>query len=92
MWNLGGIKIEVAAGRRIFSPSGAENCENLFFLRNRSVPENFQREIFSGGVPTESLRTHDSEYVYIGVSRTFLSVLFLPEVGRWRQKAMCQQN
>ena len=27
-----------------------------------------------------------------GVSRTFLSVLFLPEVGRWLQKAICQQN
>ena len=31
---------------------------------NRSVPENFQREIFSGQVPTESLRTQDSENVY----------------------------
>ena len=31
---------------------------------NRSVPENFQRENFSGQVPTESLRTQDSENVY----------------------------
>ena len=48
-----------------FHQRDAENCENLFFLRNRSVPENFQREIFSEGVPMDSLRTHDSEYVYI---------------------------
>ena len=30
----------------------------------RSVPENFQREHFSGQVPTESLRTQDSENSY----------------------------
>ena len=30
----------------------------------RSVPENFQWENFSGQVPTESLRTQDSENVY----------------------------
>ena len=34
-----------------------------FFVK-RSVPENFQREIFLGQVPTESLRTQDSENVY----------------------------
>ena len=33
------------------------------FFVNRSVPENFQREIFSGQVPTESLRNQDSENV-----------------------------
>ena len=34
---------------------------NLFV--NRSVPENFQQEHFSGLVPTESLRTQDSENI-----------------------------
>ena len=38
--------------------------ENRNFFVNRSVPENFQRENFSGQVPTESLRTQDSENVY----------------------------
>ena len=33
-------------------------------LVKRSIPEHFQRENFLGPVPTESLRTHDSEYVY----------------------------
>ena len=34
------------------------------FFVNSSVPENFQREIFSGQVPAESLRTQDSKNVY----------------------------
>ena len=38
--------------------------KNWTFLVNRSVPENFQWEIFLGQVPTESLRTQDSENVY----------------------------
>ena len=49
------------------------------FFVNRSVPENFQREIFSGQAPTESLCTQDSEYVYErGVE--FLT-LFCPKLG-----------
>ena len=38
--------------------------EKQNFFVNRSVPENFQWEIFSGQVPTESLRTQNSENVY----------------------------
>ena len=34
------------------------------FFVNRSVPENFQWENFLGQVPTESLRTQNSENVY----------------------------
>ena len=41
-----------------------EISEKWNFFVNRSVPENFGRENFSGQVPTESLRTQDSEYVY----------------------------
>ena len=36
--------------------------ENLHFFIKRSAPNNFQQENFSGGVPTESLFTQDSEY------------------------------
>ena len=43
---------------------GREISEKLNFFVNRSVPENFQWENFSGQVPTESLRTQDSENVY----------------------------
>ena len=48
------------------------------FFVNRSVPENFQWENFLGQVPTESLRTQDSENV-------FLTLFCLPEVGRCRK-------
>ena len=41
-----------------------EISEKWNFFVKRSVPENFGRENFSGQVPTESLRTQDSEYVY----------------------------
>ena len=41
-----------------------EISEKWNFFVNRSVPENFGRENFSGQVPTESLRTQDSENVY----------------------------
>ena len=44
--------------------SYTEIGENLHFFIKRSAPENFQGENFSKGVPTESLRTHGSEYVY----------------------------
>ena len=40
-----------------------EISEKRNFFVNRSVPENFQRENFSGQVPTESLHTQDSENV-----------------------------
>ena len=41
-----------------------EISEKRNFFVNCSVPENFQWENFSGQVPTESLRTQDSENVY----------------------------
>ena len=39
-------------------------AKKVNFLVKRSVPEKFQQENFSGQVPTESLRTQDSENVY----------------------------
>ena len=36
----------------------------MIFWVKRSLPENFQREKFSGLSTTESLRTQDSENVY----------------------------
>ena len=37
--------------------------KKVIFWVKRSIPENFQRENFSGQVPTESLRTQDSENI-----------------------------
>ena len=64
MWKVGGIKIESAAGRQIKTRAAVEFREKWKFFVNRSVPENFQWENFLGQVPTESLRTQDSENVY----------------------------
>ena len=47
-----------------FLEAAREISEKWNFFVKRSVPENFQREIFSGQVPTEALRTQDSENVY----------------------------
>ena len=47
-----------------FLEAAREISEKWNFFVKRSVPENFQWENFSGQVPTESLRTQDSEYVY----------------------------
>ena len=48
----------------LFFGTDKEISEKRNFFVNRSVPENFQRKKFSGQVPTESLRTQDSENVY----------------------------
>ena len=50
--------------RYFFLQGDTEISEKRNFFVNRSVPENFGRENFSGQVPTESLRTQDSENVY----------------------------
>ena len=55
-----------------------EISEKWNFFVNRSVPKNFQREKFSGQVPTESLRTQDSENGYRWLQQMFDPVL----VGR----------
>ena len=47
-----------------FFKAAREISEEWNFFVKRSVPENFGRENFPGQVPTESLRTQDSEYVY----------------------------
>ena len=47
-----------------FFEAAREISEKWNFFVNRSVPENFEWENFSGQVPTESLRTQDSENVY----------------------------
>ena len=46
-----------------FLEAAREISEKWNFFVKRSVPENFGRENFSGQVPTESLRTQDSENV-----------------------------
>ena len=47
-----------------FYQSEMKILEKWKFFVNRSVPKNFQWENFLGQVPTESLRTQDSENVY----------------------------
>ena len=54
-----GIKIVGTQARYFFFCLGTQKS-----VKNRSVPENFQRENCLGQVPTESLRTQDSENVY----------------------------
>ena len=51
------------------------------FFVNRSVPENFQKENFSGQVPSESLRTQDSENLYERGVQNLLILFWSPEVG-----------
>ena len=59
-----------------FLEAAREISEKWNFFVNRSVPENFQWGNFSGQVPTESLRTQDSENVYErGVQQIFDPVL-----------------
>ena len=84
MWKVGGIKIESAAGRRFFYQGDMKIREKRKFFVNRSVPENFQWENFLGQVPTESLRTQDSENVYERWVQQILTLFCLPEVGRCR--------
>ena len=48
----------------LFLLGDTDISEKWNFFVNRSVPEHFQWENFLGQVPTESLRTQDSEYVY----------------------------
>ena len=63
-------------GRSVASKLSPQQADGFFFQSdmkirekgkffvNRSVPENFQWENFLGQVPTEALRTQDSENVY----------------------------
>ena len=55
------------------------NSRKVIFWVKRSIPENFQRENFSGQVFMESLRTQDSENVY---ERWVQQVLYPVLVGR----------
>ena len=56
MWEVGGIKIERTRARNICFRRDTEIGEKVIFW--------VKRENFSGPVPTESLRTQDSENVY----------------------------
>ena len=57
-------KLWVHEPATFFLEAAREISEKWNFFVKRSVPENFQRENFPGQVPTESLRTQDSENVY----------------------------
>ena len=57
-------KLRIHEPDTFFLFEDTEISEKRNFFVNRSVPENFQWETFLGQVPTESLRTQDSENVY----------------------------
>ena len=61
---VSGIKIVGTQARYFFLEAAREISEKWNFFVKRSIPKNFGRENFSGQVPTESLRTQDSENVY----------------------------
>ena len=63
MWKVGGTKIEGTRARYIFLVCVHGNSRKVIFWVKRSIPENFQRENLSELIPTESLRTQDSENV-----------------------------
>ena len=66
-----------------FLEAAREISEKRNFFVNRSVPENFQREIFLGQVATDSLHTQDSENLYErGVQQIFYPVLVGPSRSR----------
>ena len=72
MWKVCGIKIE---------PANFFHGNFVIFLVQRSVPKNFQRENFSGQVPTKSLHTQDSENIY----ESWIQQMFHPVLvaGSW---------
>ena len=63
-----------------FLEAAREISEKWNFFVNRSVPENFQWENFSGQVPTESLRTQDLENLYEWGYNIFLTMFWLPVI------------
>ena len=64
MWEVGGIKIERTRARQIVFCRDTENHKKVIFLVKRSVPKySVQGKFFSGLVPTETLRTQDSENI-----------------------------
>ena len=72
MWKVSGTKIERTRAHYIFF---SEIREKVIFWVKCLVLENFQRENFSGLVPTESLRTQDSENVVVLGDRACVSKL-----------------
>ena len=68
MWRVGGTKIERTRACHIFLVCVHGNSrKKCFFGVKRSVPENFQPEIFLGLPPAEFLRTQDLEnYARLG--------------------------
>ena len=63
MWKVGGSKIERTGARNIFLVCVHGNSRKVNCWVKCSIPENFQRENLSELIPTESLRTQDSENV-----------------------------
>ena len=75
-----------------FLEAAREISEKWNFFVKRSVPENFGRENFSGQVPTESLRTQDSENVVGLGDQASLSKLQLLKVRSEAKKRKCYKK
>ena len=77
MWNLGGIKIEVPAGRRIFFTNATQKFVKIcFFLEIGPYPKIFNVKFFRG----EYLRnryalTIQNMYIYRGLTDIFVRVI-----------------
>ena len=75
MWEVGGIKIERHEPDTFFLCVCTEIGEKVDLFVKCSVPGNFQQENFGGLVPTESLRTQDSENIVSLGDQAFVSKL-----------------
>ena len=77
MWNLGGIKIEVTAGRRIFFTNATQKFAKIcFFLEIGPYPKILNVKFFWG----EYLRnryalTIQNMYIYRGLTDIFVRVI-----------------
>ena len=83
-------KLWVREPDTFFLEAAREISEKWNFFVKRSVPENFGRENFPGQVPTESLRTQDSENVYERWVQQIFDPVFLAIFGHfWARDVPC---
>ena len=75
-------KLWVHEPNTFFLEAAREISEKRNFFVNRCEPKNFQREKFSGQVPTESLRPQDLENLYEWGYNIFLTEFWLPEISQ----------
>ena len=92
MWKVGGTNIKRTRARYIFYCVCTEIGEKVIFWVKHSVPENFQQENFSGLLPTEYLRTQDSENVVGLGDRAYVLKLQLLKVRSKAKTRKCYKK